>query len=85
MNIVSSADFHRNAGRYEEQAMTEPVIVTQNGEERLVVLSVVEYRRLKQRDRQALAVWELSDEDLALIVNGKMSEEHNHLNDELSE
>ena len=42
-----TADF----GRYQEVALTEPVAITRNGRERVVILSVDEYHRLKRRDR----------------------------------
>ncbi len=31
---VSSADFQRNIGRYQDIAMTQPVVVMRNGRER---------------------------------------------------
>ena len=54
MITVSSVEFQRNFGRYQDVALTEPVAVTRNGRDRLVLLSVDEYHRLKQRDRQVL-------------------------------
>jgi prevent-host-death family protein len=67
MITVSSAEFQRNFGRYQDAALTEPVAVTRNGRERLVVLSVDEYCRLKKRDRQVLALEDFTDTDLQAI------------------
>ena len=46
MITVSSVEFQRNFGRYQDVALTEPVAVTRNGRDRLVLLSVDEYHRL---------------------------------------
>lgn len=49
MSVVSSAEFQRNLGLYQDKALAEPVTITKNGRERLVLLSVNEYHRLKTR------------------------------------
>jgi len=49
---VTTADFIKNFGQLADQALKEPVTITKNGRDRLVVLSVEEYHRLKRRDRQ---------------------------------
>ena len=66
---VSSVDYQRQLGKYQDAALSEPVIITNRGRERLVLLSVDEYQRLKRRDRQVLASHELSDDDLEQITN----------------
>lgn len=65
---VSSAQFLKSYGRISETALREPVSITTHGRERLVLISAEEYRRLKQNDRVALHVWEMSDEDLAALA-----------------
>ena len=64
---ISSADFLKAYGRTIETALREPVAITSHGRERLVLLSVDEYRRLKSQDRIALHPWELSDSDLSAL------------------
>jgi predicted nucleotidyltransferase len=49
MSSVSSAHFQRNLGECQDMALVEPVTITKNGRERLVLLSVEEYRRLVGR------------------------------------
>lgn len=83
MDIVSSGEFQRHVGRYQDRALVEPVMVTRNGRERLVLLSVDEYRRLKQLDREVLAVADLSEDDIAAIASAQMPAEYDHLNDEM--
>jgi len=64
---VTAGDFGREVGRYQDLALTQPVIITRNGRDRTVMISVEEYHRLKRRDRQVLAAWEFSPEDLEAI------------------
>ena len=57
-----------------------PVIITKNNRERLVMLSIEEYRHLKQLDRKALFVKELADADIEPISRAEVPVEHDHLN-----
>ncbi len=68
MRRVSSTEFHKKVGLYQDLALTEPLIVTRNGRERIVVLAAEEYRRLKRRDREVLRVEEMSARDLKAIA-----------------
>ena len=54
MITVTAAEFQRHFGRYQDEALTQPVAITRNGRERLVMLSADEYRRLKRRGREML-------------------------------
>jgi prevent-host-death family protein len=80
---VSAGEFQRNFGRYQDEALKHPVTITSNGRERLVVLSVEEYERLKRRDRRVLKMSELSATELAAIAATEMDPRHDHLNGEL--
>jgi len=59
---VSSAEFIKNYGQLADKALTEPITITRNGHERLVLLSVDEYARLKRRDRRVYRVGEIPDD-----------------------
>ena len=83
MITVSSAEFQRNFGIYHDKALTEPVAITRNGRERLVVVAVEEYRRLKRRAREVLTVGALSDADLDAIGRSEVAPTHAHLDLEL--
>ncbi len=67
MQRVTSREFQRNFGRFQDEALKSPLSITRNGRDRLVILSVEEYERLKRRDRQALAVEDLTDAELDAI------------------
>lgn len=64
---VSSGEFQRAFGHYRELALQAPVSITNHGRESLVLLSVAEYRRLKQLDRRAFHPWELDAATLRAI------------------
>jgi PHD/YefM family antitoxin component YafN of YafNO toxin-antitoxin module len=46
---VSTADFIKHYGTLADKALSEPVTITKNGRERLVVVSAEEYARLRRR------------------------------------
>jgi len=83
MDTISSNDFERRLGLYETRALTEPVRVTFDSHEPLVLLSESEFRRLKGLDRVAMAVGSLTDEELAEIARARVPAEYDHLDDEL--
>lgn len=72
---VSAGEFGREVGRYQDLALTQPVIVTRNGRDRTVMISVDEYRRLKRRDRIVRAAWEFSAQELEAIRRAEPPEE----------
>ena len=67
MEIVSSVEFQRQIGHYQDQALVEPILVTRNGRDRLVMMSVEEYRRLIQRDRRVMTLDQFTADDVAAI------------------
>ncbi len=68
MITVTSVEFQRSFGRYQDEALKEPVAITRNGRERLVVLSVDEYQRLRRRDRQVMGLEDFAEDDLEAIA-----------------
>lgn len=67
MELVSAGDFQRKIGHYQDRALVEPVMVTRNGRERLVLLSAEEFKRLKRRDREVLCLEDFTEADLEAI------------------
>lgn len=80
---VSTAELVRNFGALADKALAEPVTITKNGRERLVLLSVEEYARLKRRDREAIRPGELTAEERAAIAAAEVPAELAHLDEEL--
>ncbi len=80
---VTTAEFIEDYGRLADQALIEPLTITKNGHDRLVVLSADEYARLKRRDRRVIAAGDLTEAEIALIAQAEVPAEHAHLDDEL--
>ena len=64
---VSSAEFQKNIGRYQDVALAQPVTITHHGRDRTVMISAEEYQRLKRRDREVLGLDDFTEADLAAI------------------
>ena len=76
MITVAAADFQRDLGHYENEALREPVTIVRDGRERLVMLSAEGYQRLERRDRQVWRAQGPSDADLAAIAAVEMDPRH---------
>src|ERR1041384_8368409 len=63
---VTTADFIKNYGTLADKALSEPVTITKNGRDRLVLVSADEYARLKRRDRRVVRLEDFTEEELAL-------------------
>jgi PHD/YefM family antitoxin component YafN of YafNO toxin-antitoxin module len=83
MLTVSAAEFQRNFRRYQDEALKQALSITRNGRDRLVVMAVEEYQRLKRRDRVVRKTEDLSAAELEAIANTEMDPRHNHLDAEL--
>jgi prevent-host-death family protein len=82
---VTTADFIKHYGRLADRALSEPLTITKNGHDRLVVLSAEEYERLRRRDRRVISAGELTDVEIALIAKAEVPAEHTHLDKELED
>jgi PHD/YefM family antitoxin component YafN of YafNO toxin-antitoxin module len=82
---VSEAEFIRHCAMLVGRALEEPITITEDGRDRLVMLSADEYARLKRRDRLAIAAENLSDAEIALIAQAEVPREHADLDAELAD
>ncbi len=82
---ISTAEFIKNYGTLADKALSEPLVITKNGRDRLVVLSAEEYARLKRRDRRVVRVEDFTEEEMALIANAAPSPDDAHLDAELKD
>jgi prevent-host-death family protein len=80
---VSAAEFLNNYSALTDKALSEPVTITRDGRDRLVVLSVEEYERLKRRDRRVYAIKGLTQEQIAALEKAEVPAEYAHLDAEL--
>jgi prevent-host-death family protein len=82
---VTTAEFIKHYGRLADRALSEPLTITKNGHDRLVVLSVDEYERLKRRDRRVMTAVDFTDAEIALIERAEVPAEHAHLDEDLKD
>lgn len=75
--------FIKHYGRLADRALSEPLTITKNGHDRLVVLSANEYERLKRREQRIVSAGELTDAEVALVAAAEVPAEQAHLYDEL--
>jgi prevent-host-death family protein len=80
---VTSTQFIKTPGAYQDQAQREPVVIMKHNREHAVLLSAEEYRRLKRRDRQVVRVGEFAEEDIAAIAAAEAPPETASFNHEL--
>jgi prevent-host-death family protein len=81
---VSSGDFQRRWGQIIDLAIAEPVTITSNGRDRMVLMSADEYKRLKQRDRQVMTLADFTAEDIAALEQTRAPAEAAAFNHEVS-
>lgn len=81
---ISARQFHRAIGAISKRARGEPVIITNQGGDDLVLLSAREYERLQRGDRRVHLAAEFPDDLLELVEAARMDERHNHLDAELA-
>ncbi|HJU20153.1 MAG TPA: type II toxin-antitoxin system prevent-host-death family antitoxin [Stellaceae bacterium] len=82
---VTTAEFIKHYGTLADKALTEPITITKNGRDRLVLVSAEEYERLRRRDRRAFRAEELSEADVSLIAEAEVPPEYAHLDRELGD
>lgn len=81
---VTENEFQRAFDALAGKAVEEPVTITRNGRDHLVVLSAREYARLKRRDRQVGLAEELPEEWIEAVRNAKVPDQFAHLDSELT-
>jgi hypothetical protein len=64
---ISAGECQRQWGRVQDWAIAEPVTITCNGRDRMVLLSAEEYSRLKRRDRRVMTLDDFTEEDVQAL------------------
>jgi prevent-host-death family protein len=81
----SSAECQRQWGKVQDTALRGPVTISSNGRDRLVMVSVEEYARLKRRDRQVMTLADFTDADIVAIEAAHSPEEATTFDHEIDE
>lgn len=71
---VTATDFQNAVGRYSDKALSEPVTITKQGRDHLVLLSAEEYERLRRDGRGVGLAGDISDEMLAAVMAAQAPE-----------
>lgn len=82
---VSSGELQRKPGYVQDAALVEPVTITNNGRDRLVMMSAEEYWRMKRRDRQVMGIEDFTEADIQALKNVRPSAQAEAFNHELNE
>lgn len=77
---VSSAEFLKSYGALSDKALSEPITITRNGRDRLVLVSAEEFERIRRYAPRSRRIEDLTDEELTMISQARVSSEHDHLN-----
>lgn len=77
---VSSAQFLKEYGALSDRALLEPVTITRNGRDRLVLVSAEAFEELRRATYRARAIEELSEDEVAAIAQAKVPEKYAPLN-----
>jgi prevent-host-death family protein len=64
---VSITDISKNFGAYHDAAMREPVVVTQDGQPRTVLIAYGDYVRLSMHDRRPQSPTRLSEAEITAV------------------
>jgi prevent-host-death family protein len=81
---ISSQEFQRHIGKYQDHVKYEPITVLRHNRRSLVVMSAETYDNIrKSQRRRSFHVNELSEKQIAIIGASKMSHEYDYLNAEL--
>ncbi len=73
-STVTAADMSKNVGAYQDAAVREPVIVTENGRPRTVLVAYEDYLRLTRRERRVELTSELADVEIAAVEAARMAQ-----------
>ncbi|MBF0333773.1 MAG: type II toxin-antitoxin system Phd/YefM family antitoxin [Alphaproteobacteria bacterium] len=67
MRSFSSFDLQRNVAKVQEAALREPVAVSYHGRDRLVIMPIDEFERLKRRDKMVISMREIPEDFIAAM------------------
>lgn len=67
MRRFSSLELQRSGSKVQEAALREAVAVSYHGRDRLVIMPIEEFERLKRRDKMVIAMNEMPEEFLAQL------------------
>ncbi len=82
-STVSAAKVSREFSAYQHDALREPVIITEDGEPRTVLMAYADFLRLSQLERSVDLTHDLSADELLAVEKSEMDESLTYLDAEL--
>jgi len=82
---VSAGEFQQQWGKIQAMAIAEPVTITREGLEEMVLMSAKEYDRLKRRDRRVMTLDDFTEEDIAELEKMRAPAEAAAFNHEVTD
>ena len=82
MKRVTTDEFQKEVASYKAKAHREAVVITSHGEDDVVLISVDEYKRLRQLDQQAVYAHELPEAVIDELGTVPIPEETHKFDDE---
>lgn len=79
-SIVTAADVSKTFDADQDAALREPVVITENGRPRSVLLAYADFVRLSKRDRRVDRTTELSEAEIAAVEAAEMTPGAAHFN-----
>jgi prevent-host-death family protein len=76
---ATAAQVSKNFRAYQDAALGEPVIITENGRPRTVLIAYEDSVRLSKRDRRVRRTTDLSEDEIAAVERSEMASSHAHL------
>lgn len=80
---VSSSTFIKDYGALSDRALVEPVTITRNGRDRLVLLSAEAFEELHNATRRARPIESLDADEIEAIRGARVPAEFARLDEEL--
>ena len=67
---ATAKEVQKNFGRFQDEALKGPVIVTNNGREKTVMISMDEFDRMRKNDRRVRSIQDMSEDEIMEIARG---------------
>jgi PHD/YefM family antitoxin component YafN of YafNO toxin-antitoxin module len=84
MTTVSTLEFQRNVRRFQDEAGREPVVITDQGQRALVLISADHYDWLSAAAQRTHRTTDAFDAIIAAVERAEMGTEHAHLDNLLT-
>lgn len=80
---VSSSEFLKGYGTLSDRALLEPVTITRNGRDRLVVISAEAFEEMQRVTVRSRAIEDLGEDDIAAIAKSRVPARYADLDEQI--